>query len=159
MLVFTAPDGSEARIDGSRVIRIRATYNNESNLRASTRIDWVNFVFVKEDAGVVVQKVKTEHHHIAQLMAPNGAPIWFDATKADGPVRTTRFERHDGVQSAMNLAGKKQYLSSTPAEVSAAIRAAGGTPLPIPTEGFLEAIAGFFNQLRRGTQSENDAWD
>jgi hypothetical protein len=61
-----------------------------------------------------VAMVETEHQNIAQLILPGGAPIWFDVKKAEGPIRTTPFERQDGVRSAMMLAGRQQYLSSSP---------------------------------------------
>jgi hypothetical protein len=63
--------------------------------------------------------VETEHQNIAPLILPGGAPIWFDVKKAEGPIRTTPFERQDGVRSAMMLAGRQQYLSSSPPPKSA----------------------------------------
>jgi hypothetical protein len=103
--------------------------------------------------------VETEHQNIAQLIPPGGAPIWFDVKKAEGPIRTTPFERQDGVRSAMMLAGRQQYLSSSPPPKSARqLVGRGGAPLPLPDEGL---IAGF-----RSTQlpsfiipRRNEMWD
>jgi hypothetical protein len=49
----------------------------------------------------------------------------------------------------MMLAGRQQYLSSSPAEVSAAISGAGGAPLPLPDEGL---IAGFRSNGRSAAE-------
>lgn len=57
--------------------------------------------------------VETEHQNIAQLILPGGAPIWFDVKKAEGPIRTTPFERQDGVRSAMMLAGDNNIFKLT----------------------------------------------
>jgi hypothetical protein len=61
------------------------------------------------------------------------------------------------------LMGKKQYLSSTPEEVSAStpeevsasINAAGGTALPIPDEGLMGDLLGAI----RGALAPAAQWD
>src|SRR4051794_16537000 len=107
MLTFTAPDDSEVRIDGARVVRIRRTIAGE-NVSARTRIDWVGMALTKEAAPDVAAAVSGEHRSLARLTLPDGSPIWFDAKKADGPVRTIPWERQGNIRSAILLAGRKQ---------------------------------------------------
>jgi hypothetical protein len=132
MVDFTIQDGTKVDIDAERVIRIRRTNSADEAGSTKTRIDWVEFVFVMEAAEDVAKAVATTHPNLAKLAHADGSPVWFNATKADGPVRITAWEKHDNVQSAIILLGKRLYLSSTPEEVQDVIRAAGGRPLPIP---------------------------
>ncbi len=154
-IILKAPNGTEARILGSKVARIRASFPEENEPSANTRIDWVGLAFAQEDAKTVADLVKIKLASLAQLALPNGKPVWFNAKIVDGPIRTTRFERHDGVKSAMMLMGKKLYLSSTPEQVSAAINANGGTALPIPDEGLMGDIIGAI----RGALTPTAQWD
>ena len=148
MIRLTAPDGTEARVDGARVIRIRSSYPSEANDTARTRIDWVGLLFVREEAVAVAQQVSGEHPNLARLTLPNGDAVWFDAKRADGPIRLLPGEKDASTKSAILLAGKKQFVSNTPAEVSAAIAAAGGTPLPLPADGLLATLSGYLAKMK-----------
>jgi hypothetical protein len=159
MITFTAPDGNPVNIDGTRVIRIRASIPEESTPPSQTRIDWVNLQFILESAASVAQQVGPENQHLAKLALPNGAPVWFDAKQAVGPIRIFPDEMHPGTRSGMLLANKKQFVSNTPEEVSAAIAAAGGSPLPIPaTTGIMASVSGFVAKMRSAI-SPQEVWD
>jgi hypothetical protein len=159
MITLTTPDGNPVNIDGSRVIRIRASIPDESTPPSQTRIDWVNLQFVLESAASVAQQVGPENQHLAKLALPNGAPVWFDAKQAVGPIRIFPDEMHEGTRSGMLLANKKQFVSNTPEEVSAAIAAAGGSPLPIPaTAGIMASVSSFVAKMRNAI-SPQEVWD
>jgi hypothetical protein len=159
MIAFTAPDGTPVNIDGARVIRIRASIPDESTPPSQTRIDWVNLQFVLESPTSVAQQVGQENRHLAKLALPSGAPVWFDARQAIGPIRIFPDEMHEGTRSGMLLANKKQFVSNTPEEVSAAIAAAGGSPLPMPTtEGVMASVSSFVAKVR-GAISPQEVWD
>jgi hypothetical protein len=156
VITLTAPDRTQVRLDGTRVLRVRSAYPNEAPENPPTRVDWVGIVFVVEPADAVARLVGAELRSLCQLSLPHGAPVWLDANRVDGPVATTSWERYDGVRSAVMLAGKKLYLSTTPQDVSAAIAAAGGHPLPLPDEG------AFFSNLAnamRQWMSPVEKWD
>ena len=147
MIQLTTPDGVEARIDGARVLRLRASYADEGETLTRTRIDWVDILFVREEAGLVAQKVAAEHPNLARLALPDSSPVGLDAKRRrpDPPPSGATLRP---VKSAMLLGGKKQFLSSTPADVSAAIAAGGGNPLPIPADGVLATLSGYAARVK-----------
>jgi hypothetical protein len=158
MITLTAPNQTQVRLDGSRVLRVRAANPDEAPGHPLTRIDWIGFVFVMEPVDVVARQVAAELPSLCQLALPGGAPVWLDANKTEGPLPTTSWERDPdyGVRSAVMLGGKKLYLSSTPQEVSDAILSVGGHPLPIPDEGSF--VANIANALRQW-MSPKEKWD
>ncbi len=156
VIELTATDGKPTHIFVDAVVRIRGVNEGEaSESSARTRIDWVELLFVREGPDVVADKVAAKRPSLACFALPNRAPVWADGKGVIGPVRTVKSERGDGVKSAIILAGKRQYLSNTPEEVRTIIRAAGGTPLPAPDEGFISDLVETF----RKTFSPVPVWD
>ena len=158
MINLTTPSGSAVQINGDRVTRIRAAFSDESDPPAKTRIDWVNLQFVLEEPGSVAQQVKQENRSLTQLAAPNGSPFWFDVRQAAGPIRIFPSQIPDGTHSAIFLANKTQFVSNTPQQVRDVIAAAGGSPLPIPSEGFAGVVANAVGKLRNRIAPQTN-WD
>ncbi len=118
------------------------------------RIDHPSVQFVIEDSGSVVPAVKSENPHIGQLTLPTGKPVWFNGTVSRGPVRLVSGHA-PAAQSAPYITDKIQYVTETPEAVRNAVAAAGGTALPIPSEGFFATIANVFSKF----SSPLVAWD
>jgi len=156
MIELTATDGAPTHIIGSSVVRIRGVNDGEADEpSARTRIDWVSLAFVREEAADVAGKVAAELPSLACFALPNHAPVWVNGMGVIGPVRTVPSERVGGVKSAILLAGKRQYLSNTPEEVRAIIKAAGGSPLPVPAKNILSDLLETFSK----TFSPVPVWD
>lgn len=133
---FTAPNGSAVDITGPNVVRIRDAYPEESTeTNAKCRLNHPGVQFVTEASRAVVPAVKSENTHIGQLTLPNDKPVWFNGTVSRGPVRLVS-GHPPKAQSALYVTDKIQYVTETPEAVRAAVAAAGGNALPIPTEGF-----------------------
>jgi hypothetical protein len=155
MANFTAPNGASVSITGSNVVRIRSAYPEESTeANAKCRIDHPSVQFVIESSNAVVTAVKSENAHIGELTLPNSEPVWFNGTVSRGPIRMMS-GHPPAAQSALYITDKVQYVTETPEAVRAAIEAAGGTPLPVPTEGFMAMIAGVFGKF----STAPEVWD
>ena len=128
MIQLTAPDGSQATINGALVVRIRPTVSGE-NADARTRIDWAIMSLVKEAVEEIVPLVKTELDPLATLTALKGRKFWFNAKQAVGPLPITSGQKDSGFNSSIKIMGYRQYVIESDDEVRDVIRAAGGTPL------------------------------
>ena len=132
MLTFTAPDGSLVTVDGARVVRARRTVAGEhsgENEDARTRIDWAIMSLVKEPIDEVATLVGGELPSFTALTGRDGSKIWFNAKKAVGPLPLTPHQEEGGVRSSIRIMNYRQYVTETPDEVRAVIRAAGGNPV------------------------------
>ncbi len=132
MAKLTAPDGSKLTIDAKRVVRIRQTLSGENtgeNAGAKTRIDWAVMSLVKEPMEQVVPLIQEKLSSLAALTAADGKKLWFDAKQAIGPLPPTKSQKDSGFNSSIKIMGYRQYVTETPGEVRAAIKAAGGDPI------------------------------
>src|SRR5713101_4967223 len=128
MISLSAPDGSEVKIDGNLVQRIRRTVSGE-NADAQTRVDWAIMSLVKESLDQVVSLVKAELPSLAVLTALEGRKVWFNAKQAVGPLPITPSQQHSGFNSSIKIMGYRQYVIETPDQVRTVIGAAGGNPV------------------------------
>jgi hypothetical protein len=131
MLTLTAPDGSAARIDATRVVRARRTISGErggDNKNAKTRVDWEETQPVTEPIDEVAALVKSGLPSFTCLTTSDGSKIWFDAMRAVGPLSITPSQRQGGVKSSIKIMGYRQFVTETPSEVHDVIVEAGGTP-------------------------------
>jgi hypothetical protein len=128
MAKFTAPNDRKVTIDETRVIRIRATVYGENAL-AQTRVDWAVMSLVKEPPEEVVPVIKAKLKSLAVLSALQGRKVWFDAKQAVGPLPITPSQEDSGFRSSIKIMGYRQYVTETPAQVRAVIKAAGGDPV------------------------------
>lgn len=108
-MIFTAPDETRVQIDGSQVIRVRQTIHGE-NEAASTRIDWLVMDLVKEPVEDVVLQIRSSLPALTHLTGGNDVPIWFDASKADGPHPVPEKIEKLGFQSLLKLGSCDQYV-------------------------------------------------
>jgi hypothetical protein len=155
MANFTAPNGTSVSIPGASVVRIRDAYPEESTeANAKCRIDHAGLQFVVEGSSAVVPAVRSENAHIGQLTLPNAKPVWFNGTVSRGPVRMMS-GHPPAAQSALYISDKVQYVTETPEAVRTAVAAAGGTALPVPSEGFLATIASVFSKF----SAPPEVWD
>lgn len=141
MIDIVGPDGKPDKISGDRVVRLRRAWSDESTPPAKTHIDWVTLKFAQEEASSLALKVAQENKNLARLALPTGEPVWFDAKVAAGPVRIIPGLYPAGTKSAFTLGSKTQFVANTPEEVAAVIAAAGGSPLPIPSDNAFVAFA------------------
>jgi hypothetical protein len=129
MISLTAPDGSRVKIDGKRVLRARRTISGESS-NASTRVDWVIMNLVQEPIDEVAALICKELDSFTSLTSRDGSKIWFDATKAVGPLPLTPSQDDGTVKSSLKLMGYRQFVTETPDRVRSVLKKAGGDPLP-----------------------------
>src|SRR5215471_6378627 len=132
MINLTAPDGSAITINPKLVVRARRTVYGESgaeNPEANTRVDWAETSYVQEPIDRVAELVHGELASFTALTGRDGTRIWFNALQAVGPLALTPSQKVDGINSAIKIMGYRQYVTESPNEVRAVIRAAGGTPL------------------------------
>jgi hypothetical protein len=134
---LTLPDGSEARLTPTLVIRIRKTIASEGARGAKTRIDWVQTMLVRETPEEVVAQVAPKVPSLGELRLPNQSPIWFNALAAEGPLPLANEKLQGGVLSGMTLGPRIQFLGSDPQKVHDEIAAKGGSSLPVPAPGSL----------------------
>jgi hypothetical protein len=132
---LTLPDGSEARLTPTLVIRIRKTIASEGARGAKTRIDWVQTMLVRETPEEVVAQVAPKVPSLGELRLPNQTPIWFNALAAEGPLPLANEKLQGGVLSGMTLGPRIQFLGSDPQKVHDEIAAKGGSSLPVPVPG------------------------
>jgi hypothetical protein len=129
MITLTAPDGSRVKIDGKRVLRARRTISGESS-SASTRVDWVIMNLVQEPIDKVAPLIRKELKSFTSLTSRDGSKIWFDATKAVGPLPLTPSQNDGVVKSSIKLMGYRQFVTETPEQVRSILKKADGDPLP-----------------------------
>jgi hypothetical protein len=140
MFEVTWPDGRKAQINGTSVVRIRRSVAGEGG---NTRIDLqgVRYQLVTETPDEIAKLTKAELPTLASIHSLDTNSVWFNAKSVIGPVYITPFEREGtAIRSALLIfAPKKQYTLETAAQVADIIRAAGGTPEPLPPEDGLMA--------------------
>ena len=131
MITLTAPNDSSVTIDGTLVIRARRAVHGESiSDGVQTRIDWVQLQLVKEPLSHVTAAISAVLPSFVYLTGRDGSQIWFNATKAVGPLTLVPHQRKGGARSAIKIMGYRQYVTETDAEVRALLSANGGTVLP-----------------------------
>ena len=158
MATFHAPDGQQIGIAGAAVIRLRATYPNESTANSQTRIDWAQLSFVTENLKASADAVKPELASLREGSLPTGKPLWFNAKQATGPIRFVAATA-PGTRSAMMLAGKRQFLSNTPEELYGVIKEAGGTPVEIPSGNLMGTLREIFSKMQESISAPVEDWD
>ena len=104
----------------------------EETGKAKSHVEWVTLAMAREPIEEIVPKITADLQSFTSLTAPNGWLLWFDATKADGPMPLAGDRSKDRIHSAFKINGHIQFVRETHQEVRDVIAAAGGTPLPIP---------------------------
>lgn len=158
MIGLTLSDGPKVELEARRVARIRHAIPNDGDPKAKTRIDWVEPMLVLELPEYVAESVKAQLPTLAALTLLDGSPVWFNAETASGPLRLVPSQKVNGALSALLINGKRQYVAETHKEVAAAISAAGGSPLPIPTDSFLSHVLDRLGLSSRSASADKD-WD
>ena len=133
VITLIGDDGNETKVETAAISRIRGILPAERALHeASTRIDQAFIQFVRDAPRAVADLVKPGFPALTELALPNGAPVWFDGSKAKGPLPVPLSEAPRGTRSALTIGNKTQFVSSSPQEVHDRIAAARGTALPVP---------------------------
>jgi len=133
MAAFTRPDGLKVQIKATDVIRARRViYGETKNKDVKSRIDWGQMQLVMEPIEEVSSRIKTEleaakKHVFMCLHSRDGTPIWFNATKAVGPMPLIPMRQDGVVHSAIKLMGYRQYVTETPEQVRKLLKEYGGT--------------------------------
>lgn len=132
MSTYTRTDGTSLNIPGNTVKRVRRTVHGEDSA-ANTRIDAAVTSYVIESVSEVAQSVQMENENFTHLNSRDGSEIWFDATKAVGPLEITPTMQEYDYNSSITLMGYRQYVVQTHEKVIDVLSDAGGSPLPVPT--------------------------
>jgi hypothetical protein len=137
IITLTADDAGQVQLKTSEIERIRRITDSERDLHeATTRVDYAHTVYAKEEPEKVALLVAANGvPTLGRLLLPNGWPVWFDAGKTRGPLPVPHSAPQDSIKSALEIAGKLQYVRSTPQEVHDLIAAASGNVLPVPRAG------------------------
>lgn len=130
MIRLTTPGGAPVTIDGRHVVRARRRIHGEPP-EAGTRIDKGEALFVREPIGTVAPLVQAEQPKtFVSVTSRDGSKIWFDGSKARGPVTLAAHHLDGVVRSALVLMNYRQYVTETPEQVRAIIAGAGGIVEP-----------------------------
>ncbi|MCA1403713.1 hypothetical protein I6F26_03735 [Ensifer sp. IC3342] len=147
MIKLTRKSGNSFELDGTTVLRIRETRRPLDHDLGNTLINASQDFLVMEEASEVAESVETELTTLHLFTQPYGAPVWVDAKSAKGPMPTVPKHRKDGINSALDVGGKRQYVRETHTEVRDIIQAAHGEVQPLPDDTFwtqsVEAIEEF----------------
>lgn len=148
MISLTQSNGDTLDLDGTTVLRIRKTVAHWDNDLGNTLVNAARPLFVMEEASAVSVLVKAELPGLDSLTQPGGSPVWFNPAKSSGPIPVASPGK-DGINSALDIGGKRQYVRETSEEVRAKIEAGGGEVQPLPGEAFwnqaIEAVKDFFD--------------
>jgi hypothetical protein len=154
-ITLTGEDSRPIQLQPSEIERIRKMTESERETHdATTRLDYAYTVYVKEQPENVARLVADNVPTLGRLALPNGWPVWFDASKARGPLPVPGSAPADSVHSALEIGGKLQYVRSTPQEVHDLIAAAKGNVLPIPSE-----LTGRAAESARELRAPLQVWD
>jgi hypothetical protein len=140
---LTGDTGAQIELETEAVVRIRRMADSERDFHeAATRIDYAFTVYAKEEPDVVVKAVTTVQGGLTtlgKLTLPNAWPVWFNGKEAEGPFPIPASMKKDGIQSALTIGGKIQYVRNGPQEVRDVIAANQGKVLPLPPEAMRSA--------------------
>lgn len=143
-----------------RVRHITRSEKDESHGSAETRIDYTQPLYVTNKPGAVMKLVLADAGEaglFGKLTMQDGEPVWFRGpSNAIGPVPITKGVKAAGINSALKLAGKIQFVRETPDQVATVIEAAKGTvvlDLGPQIESGIEA------QTFESTLSDDSVWD
>lgn len=136
MVNVTWPSGQVIAIDASDFVRIRRAYASYDGPNGNTHVDWIQPDLVMEEASALAGLVSAERVAqnllaLARLTLPGGDPVWFNGTKAVGPLYIGPTNRFGGVNSSLQIGGKLQLVAETPQQVAEVVAAAGGKVIPI----------------------------
>lgn len=134
LVTLVSDTGDRFAIEPGSVVRIRGTTDSEQTLHpgAATLIDYVVTVYSRDRPEAVVALIVSGDTgtKIGRLTLPNGLPLWFDGRRAQGPLPIPPDYRRHGINSALNIAGRIQFVRSAPAEVFNVLTAIKGGALP-----------------------------
>ncbi|VTZ61788.1 hypothetical protein [Sinorhizobium medicae] len=149
MIKLTRKSGNSFELDGATVLRIRKTRASADPDLGNTLINASQEFFVMEEASAVAAAVEIELPTLHAFTQPYGAPVWVDARSAAGPMPVA--PNADGMNSAFDVGGKRQYVRETHQQVRDVIQAAHGDVQPIPDDTFwsqsVEAIKNFLGDV------------
>ncbi|KQX72763.1 MULTISPECIES: hypothetical protein [Ensifer] len=155
MITFTWANGQKFELDGTKVLRIRKTIKGFDEDLGNTLLDVNKSEYVQELPPEVVTAVQAELSTLSSLTQPVGERFWFNAQAASGPMPVGPSKRKDGILSAFDIGGKRQYVREPHEEVAALIKAARGDLRPVPDDSI------FKNNLEpnQGFDTEIEEWD
>lgn len=163
MIKLTKSNGDSFEIDGATVLRIRKTVAGWDNDLGNTLVNASQDFVVVEEASAVAASVKAELATLHSFTQPAGSPVWVDAHSAAGPMPIA--PNRDGINSAFDVGGKRQYVRETHQQVRDIIQAANGKVQPIPDDTFwtqsVETIKEFLGGIEdwdpdRGVESPSE---
>ncbi|HEX4297006.1 MAG TPA: hypothetical protein VHZ56_03215, partial [Devosia sp.] len=130
VITLRRANGTAFPVDATHIERIRAWAPGDELPAGTTRVDWLALDYATEDLGTVVKAVLSIVPSFKSLRSPIGGAVWFDARRAIGPLPVLDKQVDpQKVRSVVRIGTHLQYLASTPDEVVACIRSAGGYPL------------------------------
>ncbi len=100
--------------------------------QGATRIDYSGPLYVRDEAATLIGAVKSPGRltTLGELIMPNGMSIWFDGRRSQGPHPIPSGFGGTGINSALTIAGRIQYVRNPPEEVYKVIAANQGLALP-----------------------------
>ncbi|RVM34248.1 hypothetical protein CN130_11020 [Sinorhizobium meliloti] len=155
MIKLTRSNGNSFDLDGTTVLRIRKTVADWDNDLGNTLVNASQNFFVMEEASAVADLVRSELPSLSLLTQPGGSPIWIDAHSAKGPMPVAPSHLTDGINSALDVGGKRQYVHETHQQVRDFIQAANGDVQPIPDDTFWTQSTDVIEQILGGVED----WD
>lgn len=159
LVIVTADTGTRITIEPSAVLRIRGITASEQVLHpeAATLIDYAVTLYARDKPEVVVEMIAAgkDALKLGKLVLPNGAPLWFDGRRAQGPLPIPPDYRKHSVNSALSIAGRVQYVRSSPAEVFNVLSEIRGSTLPFTQS----AARGSLTEAERAALEKRLTWD
>lgn len=132
MFNLTLFSGQNVAVDGKKVVRLRPGLLHYDPPGTNSQVNWSTTSNVRDTTASVASLVQAEQGpSFTSLHSPEFGEVWFDAKKATGPLYVAPVDRWKGVQSSLEVGGKRQYVTETPQEVYNLIQHCGGTTVPI----------------------------
>ncbi len=132
---FTKEDGQPGQLETDTFVRMRRILEFEAaHYKANTKINWSLDSWAKEtpqEMATILLAVDGVSKFLGKLTMPDGTTVWFNGKNAEGPIAVTS-NIPAGTKSAFKLKSKAQPVTEGAEQVQAALKAVGGTALPIP---------------------------
>lgn len=154
MVKLTHSNGKPLNLDGTTVLRIRKTVAHWDDDLGNTLVNTSQNLFVLEEASACAATVKVELPGLDTLTQPGGSPVWFNPAKSSGPIPVASPGK-DGINSALLIGGKRQYVREKPETVRAKIEVGGGEVQPPPGGAFWSQVIEGMKEFFEGVED----WD
>lgn len=153
---FTKEDGQPGQLETDTFVRMRRVLEFEAvHHKANTKINWALESWAKEtpqEMATILLAGDGVSKFLGKLTMPDGTPVWFNGKNAEGPIAVTS-NMPAGTKSAFRLGSKAQPVTEGPEQVQAALKATGGTVLPIPD------MTIFGTPSDKGEEPQLEIWD